>query len=263
MCIGKLITQKLGFAKNETKFCRTVYTTTLTQTEENYLKALLKLTEESAIPAVGTNELALHLGVKPATVTDMLKRLRDKALVSYEKYGKISLTDNARSLAIDVIRKHRLWETFLCRNLGFSWHQVHEIAEQLEHVQSVELIDRLDAFLGFPKIDPHGDLIPSKDGVFHVRPKRTLSMLGVSQTAVMVGVGDNSASFLQYVDEVGLRLGTDIWVKGIQPYDALIEIVIDGKSITISQKFAAQIFVGAKSADQEFLDLGLDREGDL
>lgn len=242
----------------------------LTQTEENYIKALLKLTEESGQLSIGTNELALHLGVKPATVTDMLKRLRDKQLVSYEKYGKISLTETARMLAIGVLRKHRLWETFLCRSLGLPWHQVHDIAEQLEHVHSEALMDRLDAFLGFPHVDPHGDLIPTKEGVFHVRPKQTLSHLGVSQTAKMVGVGDNSGAFLQYVDAVGLSLGCEIQVLGIQPYDALIEIQVGKKVIKVSQKFADQIYVEFLTAgqqmptdDAEMRDLGLDREGDL
>jgi DtxR family Mn-dependent transcriptional regulator len=237
--------------------------TMLTFTEENYIKALLKLTEEVGVEAVGTNELAAHLGVKPATVTDMLKRLKEKQLVSYEKYGKVSLSVSGRSLAIDVLRKHRLWETFLCRCLGFPWHQVHEIAEQLEHIQSNELMDRLDAFLGFPQIDPHGDLIPSKDGVFQVKPKRTLSMLAATQSAVLIGVGDNSAAFLQYVDAVGLQLGSEILVKRIQPYDALIEIEINGKTSQVSQKFADQIFVDTPAQRDEISDVGLDVEGDL
>lgn len=240
-----------------------IFVVMLTFTEENYIKALLKLTEEMGLLLVGTNDLALHLGVKPATVTDMLKKLKDKQLVSYQKYGKISLTAVGRSLAIEVLRKHRLWETFLCRSLGFPWHEVHEIAEQLEHIQSIELVDRLDAFLGFPQIDPHGDLIPSKDGVFQVQPKRTLSMLATTQSATMVGVGDNSAAFLKYVDSVGLHLGSEITVVGIQPYDSLIEIEINSTYSKVSQKFADQIFVDSRPVNTEMLDLVLDREGDL
>ena len=131
----------------------------LTYTEENYLKALLKSTFENGTNKAGTNELALLLVVKPATVNHMLKKLKEKELVDYEKYGKIKLTNKGKKIALYIIRKHRLWETFLYQKLEFSWEEVHEVAEQLEHIQSEKLVDKLDKFLDYPEFDPHGDPI--------------------------------------------------------------------------------------------------------
>ena len=133
----------------------------LTYTEENYLKTLLKLTLESKRAEAGTNELATHLMVKPATVSDMLKKLKEKQLVDYEKYGKITLTDEGKKIGIEIIRRHRLWETFLYEKLEFTWDEVHEVAEQLEHIHSAKLVDKLDKFLNYPAFDPHGDPIPN------------------------------------------------------------------------------------------------------
>ena len=146
----------------------------LSYTEENYLKALQKITLESGTKDAGTNELATLLAVKPATANDMLKKLKEKKLVDYEKYGKIRLSGEGEKIAIDIIRKHRLWETFLYQNLEFSWDEVHDVAEQLEHIQSSKLIDKLDKFLGYPEFDPHGDPIPSSNGEIKVQFKKTL-----------------------------------------------------------------------------------------
>lgn len=137
----------------------------LSYTEENYLKGLFKLTLDiGAKEEAGTNEIASHLGIKPASVNDMLKKLKDKKLIKYEKYGKSSLTKEGKKLAIEIVRKHRLWETFLFEKLAFSWDEVHEVAEQLEHIQSKKLIDKLDQFLNYPAKDPHGDPIPNSKG---------------------------------------------------------------------------------------------------
>ena len=125
----------------------------LSQTEENYLKALFKLTYENNNNEAGTNELALTLEVKPATVNDMLKKLKDKEFVNYKKYGKITLSGKGKKIALEIIRKHRLWETFLYKKLEFTWDEVHEVAEQLEHIQSAKLVDKLDEFLDFPEFD--------------------------------------------------------------------------------------------------------------
>src|SRR3954454_8694896 len=148
----------------------------LSHTEENYLKALFHLTTESIDKSkAGTNELAAHLNVKPASVNDMLKKLKEKKLISYEKYGKISLTAEGKRKAVDIIRKHRLWETFLYEKLEFSWDEVHEIAEQLEHIQSQKLVDKLDKFLKYPQFDPHGDAIPNAKGEMKAPFKKTLA----------------------------------------------------------------------------------------
>lgn len=137
-----------------------------TATEENYLKALFRLgaLSEGGKGPAGTNELALELDIRPATVNEMLKKLREKGLVEHRRYGKILLTESGRLHAVEVIRKHRLWETFLYEKLHFSWDEVHDVAEQLEHIRSVQLTDRLEEFLGYPSVDPHGDPIPDKEG---------------------------------------------------------------------------------------------------
>lgn len=215
----------------------------LSQTEENYLKSLLRISIDNDVNEVGTNELAFALGLKPATVNDMLKKLREKKLVSYEKYGKISLTDSGRKLAVDILRKHRLWETFLYQKLEFSWDEVHEVAEQLEHIQSEKLIDKLDKLLDFPKFDPHGDPIPSKAGEIHIQHKTTLSEIAVGVTCKMVAVRDNSSSFLQYVVKVGLGINNEIKVISKQEFDSSMVIEVNGIQSNVSQKFAENIFV--------------------
>lgn len=216
----------------------------LSHTEENYLKALFHLTTENLDKSkAGTNELAAHLNVKPASVNDMLKKLKEKKLIHYEKYGKITLTAEGKRKAVDVIRKHRLWETFLYETLEFSWDEVHEIAEQLEHIQSQKLIDKLDKFLDYPEYDPHGDAIPNAKGEMNVLPRKTLAEIAVGKSCKLIAVKDNSASFLQYVVKVGLGISSKIKVLSRQDYDANIDIEVNGKTSTVSQKFAENLFV--------------------
>ena len=216
----------------------------LSYTEENYLKALLHLTHEKANKKdAGTNELAAYLKVKPATTNDMLKKLREKKLIEYEKYGKSSLTKEGKRKAIEIVRKHRLWETFLFEKLGFSWDEVHEVAEQLEHIQSAKLVNKLDEFLNFPEFDPHGDVIPNKKGEMKQLSKKTLDEEETGHVCTMVGVKDNSAAFLQYVDKVGLGIKKKIKVVAKQPYDELIEIEVDGNRSSVSPKFASNIVI--------------------
>ncbi len=215
----------------------------LSYTEENYLKALLKITFESGTNEAGTNELATHLAVKPATVNDMLKKLKEKTLVDYEKYGKIRLTDTGKKIGLEIVRKHRLWETFLYEKLEFSWDEVHEVAEQLEHIQSPKLIEKLDKFLNFPEFDPHGDPIPNTDGELKVQFKRTLSEIEIGGSCKMVAVKDNSSPFLQYVVNVGLSLHKKIKVLSKQEYDAITVIEVNGIKSSVSQKFTDNIFV--------------------
>lgn len=216
----------------------------LSYTEENYLKGLFKLTEEfGAKEEAGTNEIANHLGVKPATVNDMLKKLKDKKLIHYERYGKSSLTKEGKKRAIEIVRKHRLWETFLHEKLAFNWDEVHEVAEQLEHIQSKKLIDKLDQFLNYPSADPHGDLIPNANGELNILPRKTLIEELVGHHCKMVGVKDNSAEFLKYVDKLGLSINQPIKVKAKQAYDNQIDIEVNGKKHSISPKFAEQIII--------------------
>ena len=216
----------------------------LTITEENYLKALFNLTINSINQeGVGTNELASNLDVKPSSANDMLKKLKNKELIDYEKYGKINLTEKGKLFGVQVIRKHRLWETFLHDKLNFSWDEVHEVAEQLEHIHSEKLIEKLEAFLGYPKVDPHGDPIPDKNGVFAFMPNKKLSDVKVGQKCKMISVKDNSVSFLHFVAELGLQVNKVIEVKSIEVFDSTIEIEIDNKINKVSLKFAQNIYV--------------------
>jgi DtxR family transcriptional regulator, Mn-dependent transcriptional regulator len=216
----------------------------LSFTEENYLKALLHLTMEieDKIEA-GTNELAFYLGVKPATATDMLKKLKEKKLIQYEKYGKISLSETGRKKAIDILRKHRLWETFLYQKLEFTWDEVHEVAEQLEHIHSPKLVDKLDKFLGYPEVDPHGDSIPNANGELKQSSKKTLSEVQTGESCKMVAVKDNTAAFLQYVSQLNLGIDTRIKVLSRQAYDGSMEIQISDARVMVSQKFAENILI--------------------
>ncbi|MEZ4889501.1 MAG: metal-dependent transcriptional regulator [Crocinitomicaceae bacterium] len=216
----------------------------VSQTEENYLKALFHLTTETVGKQdAGTNELAVFLEVKPATVNDMLKKLKEKELVAYEKYGKIALTEKGRDYAVMVIRKHRLWETFLYEKLNFSWDEVHEVAEQLEHIQSKKLVEELERFLGFPEIDPHGDPIPNAKGQIKMVQRQTLAQIATGKTCKLVAIKDSSASFLQYALQLGLGLSTQIKIKNRHDFDGSLEIEINGKPSTVSQKFAENVFV--------------------
>lgn len=215
----------------------------LSITEENYLKALLSLTLEEGGQETGTNRLALHLGIRPATVNDMLKKLKVKKLVNYEKYGKIRLSAEGRRQALKVLRKHRLWETFLYEKLDFSWDEVHEVAEQLEHIQSEKLIEKLDKFLGFPKTDPHGDAIPDAKGMITEIRKLTLSEIKPGHTCELVAVRDNSAAFLQYVSELGIGLRKKIRVISRVEFDSSMQIEVNRKTFYVSQKFCDNLLV--------------------
>lgn len=200
----------------------------ISRTEENYLKAIFNLCEESDAPAA-TNAIAQIMKTKAASVTDMIKRLSKKEtpLIHYQKHKGVRLTESGRKLATNLIRKHRLWETFLVAKLNFSWDEVHEIAEELEHIKAEKLIDRLDEFLGRPKFDPHGDPIPDADGNFTFRKQILLAELPIDQPAVVVGVLDDSPSFLQYLDRLNLVLGTKVRVIERIEYDGSNRILMN------------------------------------
>jgi len=215
----------------------------LSFSEENYLKALFNISQQNEDKAVGTNELAKSLSVKPATVNSMLKKLRGKDLVDNEKYGKITLTNKGEKEAVGILRKHRLWETFLCEKLEFSWDEVHEIAEQLEHIKSKKLVDKLDKFLDYPEFDPHGEPIPNNMGELKVQNKYTLASIPVGDSCKMVAVKDDSSSFLQYVDKVGLGINKEITIISKQEYDAITVIEVNNVQSSVSKKFTENIFV--------------------
>lgn len=199
-------------------------------TEENYLKAIYKLSELDQTN-VSTNAIAEVLQTKAASVTDMIRKLADKKLLKYEKYKGVHLTEKGKRVAIDTVRKHRLWEMFLYDKLKFGWHEVHEVAEELEHIQSSLLIDKLDEFLGYPTHDPHGDPIPSKNGEIKKSNFVLLNSLVVGQMAVMSGVADHSALFLQHLDKIGFTLGRHCEVVEINAYDGSVKLKIDGKKV--------------------------------
>jgi len=212
-------------------------------TEENYLKAIYKLQEQNG-ETVGNSDLAKALDVQSASVTDMLKKMAKKKLINYEKSKGFKLTEKGRHIAINIIRKHRLWEVFLLEKLGFGWDEVHEMAEQLEHIQSEKLIDRLDQYLGHPKSDPHGDPIPNAHGVFTKSKSILLSEAKTGTQLKFVGVTDHSSSFLTYLDKIGLSLGDSLTVKAIEVFDNSVTLQLKGKKESIvSFKVASSLLV--------------------
>ena len=217
--------------------------TVLTHTEENYLKALFKANEKQKA-AVNTNALADQMKTSAASVTDMLKKLAQKDLIIYERYRGARLSTIGTKTATEVIRRHRLWETFLVDKLGFSWSDVHEIAEELEHIQSEELISRLDEYLGYPKYDPHGDPIPSADGKFTLREQYTLSSLTKDQTGIIIGVKNHEKSYLEYLNELDIALGTQLKVLKINDYDQSMRLLLHQREVTLSFRVTQHLIVG-------------------
>lgn len=214
----------------------------MTFSEENYLKSIYHLTT-SANSEVSTNAIAEMMETKASSVTDMLKKLAEKDLVNYKKYQGVSLTDKGKLAAKMIIRKHRLWEVFLVDKLDFSWDEVHDIAEQLEHIKSEKLINKLDDFLGNPTEDPHGDPIPDAHGRIVAIEKQLLSELQINQTGICVGVKDNSSDFLKYLDKQQIGLGTKIEILAKETFDLSLKIKINEAEMTISNKIASNLYV--------------------
>lgn len=215
----------------------------LSLAEENYLKAIYHLSEGGS-KAVLTNEIAEAMKTKAASVTDMIKKLSSKRFILYEKYYGVKVTKQGKGEALMLIRKHRLWETFLVQKLGFSWDEVHEIAEQLEHIQSPLLVQRLDEFLEFPLADPHGEPIPDKDGKVMVRSQRSLNELTPGYTGIILAVKDADSGLLKYLEKIGAIPGTKIRLVSKEAYDESVEIDIEGKRISISRVVSENILVG-------------------
>lgn len=214
----------------------------LSLAEENYLKAIYHLSG-GGTKAVLTNELAEAMNTKAASVTDMIKRLSGKVLIAYEKYYGVNVTAAGKTAALLVIRKHRLWETFLVQKLGFHWDEVHEVAEQLEHIHSTHLVNKLDEFLGFPKIDPHGDLIPDSRGRIKAEPQIALDQLKTGYHGVIKAVRDSDSSLLKYLDKIGARPGIKIKVLGKEEFDESMEVVIHDKRVFVSKEVSKNILV--------------------
>lgn len=214
----------------------------MTLAEENYLKAIFHLEYESE-GEVSTNAIAERMETKPSSVTDMVQKLGEKDLLVYKRYKGVQLTEEGRKLAAYVIRKHRLWEVFLVDKLNFHWDEVHEIAEQLEHIQSEELIIRLNAYLGNPDFDPHGDPIPDENGILKRTEKKLLSDLDKNQYGICVGVKESSADFLQYLDKKKISIGTKILVLGKEFFDGSMIIRVGENQFFISIKIAENLFV--------------------
>ena len=216
----------------------------LSFTEENYLKAIYTLSERNQSFDTSTNKIAERINTKPPTVTDMLRKLTEKKLVTYEKYKKVQLTKTGKQVAILIIRKHRLWEVFLQDKLQFAWDEVHEVAEQLEHIHSEKLIIRLEKYLGFPKYDPHGDPIPSANGELSKIQRTTLSQVEEGKSCQVVGVKESSTLFLQYLQQKNVGIGTKIKVIEKIAYDGSLMISLKkGHRLTVSKKFSDNLLV--------------------
>jgi DtxR family Mn-dependent transcriptional regulator len=213
-----------------------------TRAEENYLKCIFHLEQEQK-GAIATNAIAQKMNTKASSATDMIQRLADKELVAYRRYKGTTLTKTGAVVAVAVIRKHRLWEVFLVEKLNFQWDEVHVIAEQLEHIQSEELIKRLDKFLDHPDYDPHGDPIPDKDGNIKKTEKKALSEMNKGQHGILVGVRETSGEFLQYLDKRNIAIGTKIKVLGKEFFDGSMIIQVKKEQFFISKKIAENLYI--------------------
>ena len=214
----------------------------MTLSEENYLKTIYHLTTVSEAE-VSTNAIAEKMETKASSVTDMLKKLADKDWIHYKKYQGVSLTNKGQIAAKMIVRKHSLWEVFLVEKLHFPWDEVHDIAEQLEHIKSEELINKLANYLGNPTKDPHGDPIPDSDGNIIMIEKVLLSELEIGQNGICIGVKDSSAAFLKYLDTNKIAIGSSIKLLSKEDFDLSLKIIIDSKEMVISNKIASNLFV--------------------
>lgn len=219
-------------------------------TEENYIKAIFHLSQGTD-EAVSTNAIAEAVGASAASVTDMMKRLREKGIIEYERYRGVRLSSSGDFAARQLVRRHRLWEVFLKEKLGFSWDEVHDVAEQLEHIKSDLLIDRLDSLLAYPRFDPHGDPIPDPQGKMGKLSPVRLSSLRQGESSLVQAVSDTSAAFLQYLDHLKIGIGSYIVVCEIYEYDKSILIeTTDGRRFSISSKAADNLVVNEPSGEK-------------
>jgi len=221
----------------------------LSHSEENYLKAIFHLQVETA--TVSTNALAQQLDARPASITDMMKKLSQKGLLHYKPYYGFYLSAEGKKLAVHIVRRHRLWEYFLSEKLGFSWDEVHSVAEQLEHIRSKKLIDKLDEFLNFPQFDPHGDPIPDGKGRVKKRVKLSLHQLLPNQKATVVRVSNQSEEMLELLKHKNIGIGTLVEVKKRFDFDQSVQVKVAPKGLeTISEQLAKHIFVSNEGFNQ-------------
>ena len=209
--------------------------------EENYLKTIFHL--QTKDDNVTTNELAGKLNTKPASITDMMKKLKTRKLVNYQPYQGFRLTPEGKKVALSIIRRHRLWEYFLAEKLKFNWEEVHEVAEQLEHVSNKKLIDKLDEYLAFPKFDPHGDPIPDTNGKMETGKQINLSELPINKPAKVCFIANQSELLLEHLNEKKINVGASVIVKRKFSFDDSLEIKLDNKLMTISDQLAKNIYV--------------------
>ena len=216
----------------------------MTNSEENYLKVIFHLSQGKNIE-VSTNQIANQIKAKPSSVTDMLKKLAEKKLLFYQKYQGVFLTTQGLIRAKMIIRKHRLWEVFLVRKLHFNWDEVHEIAEELEHIRSEKLINHLEEYLGFPKVDPHGDPIPDRSGIIEPTEKLLLSDMEVEfdRPYMCVGVKNSSKEYLQYLDRLNINIGAKIVVLSKEAFDYSLKIEVNGKQHGISALASKNLYI--------------------
>tara|TARA_B100000902_G_scaffold398894_1_gene467412 strand:+ start:1349 stop:2005 length:657 start_codon:yes stop_codon:yes gene_type:complete len=214
----------------------------ITRSEENYLKTIFSVYMQTQ-SNVSTNEIAKFLDTSPASVTEMIKKLQEKNLVVYEKYNGVMLSDDGKNKAISIIRKHRLWETFLVKKLDFSWSEVHDVAEQLEHIKSEKLTDKLDHLLNYPKYDPHGDPIPSKKGVFKFQERISIFEMDINEEGVIMGVSLDNRDFLDYLTKLKISIGTKVKVIEQIKFDQSMKIKFDSKIEHISKEIAENILI--------------------
>jgi len=232
-----LLTLFLDISKNYVRF-----TLMQSNTEENYLKVIYHLSLTNA-GLITTNAIAERVQTKAASVTDMMRKLAEKKLVNYQKYQGVTLTETGNAVAVNIVRKHRLWEVFLVDKLHFKWDEVHDIAEELEHINSAELVERLNEYLNFPTNDPHGDPIPDKNGKFGKEKFIKLNDLTPQQVGIVMGVTEHSSLFLKHLEKLQLTLGTEIKVLDITSFDGSVELLLNNKKITVSPEVAQHLLI--------------------
>lgn len=214
----------------------------MTLAEENYLKSIFFLEQESD-KGVSTNAIATYLDTRAASVSDMLRKLSGKGLIHYRKYHGALLTESGRRHALGVIRRHRLWETFLVEKLGFGWDEVHEVAEQLEHIKSERLVEAIDKFLDYPKYDPHGDFIPDANGNWTEVNTLPLADCQAGDRGTVFGVRDSSTDFLRILNRRDIGLGSFFIVLEKEAFDGSLKLQINGVESSFTRKMAQSIFV--------------------
>ncbi len=211
--------------------------------EENYLKAMYKIVLDNNKEDISSSEISSALQIKPASVSNMLTRFRNKGLVNFTRYSKASLTSLGKEYGQKILRKHRIWETFLYVKLGFDWNEVHDVAEQLEHIKSEKLLDKIDEMLGFPKFDPHGECIPQQDGSIPIDNRILLSQAEPESNYIVVGLKDSTIEMLDYLKKIGIEIKTKIKFISILKFDNSLELKVNDKTVIISTKVADNIYI--------------------